>query len=383
MTQTLQRVCLVGCLGRLGLTGPRVAAAAATPSRSPSELREPHEPAGLLVPQAEAQAGEAASEGQGIRRTQLGCGVDAALKLVVGDARPKVAHNRRAAWQLINTGVPYLVLFASLMEAIRRGASVWLCLALAVPASAFMVRLFVLFHDCVHGSFVGSARHCRIIGRALGVLVLTPYGNWRYHHLTHHATAGDLDRRNTGDIWTLTVEEYRRATLWQRLSYRIFRLPPVMFGLGPLVLFLFLHRLPGANPTRARTWSVLGTNAVVVAVGAAWCLAFGVKAYLAAQLAVLLLGGAGGVWLFYVQHQFSPSYWSRHERWDVVRAALEGSSYYKLPKLLQWFSASIGLHHVHFSNLRKPWTQAGRRTCPSLAAAARAPPALVSTLSTT
>ncbi|HEY3448234.1 MAG TPA: fatty acid desaturase [Myxococcales bacterium] len=252
---------------------------------------------------------------------------------------------RKAAWQLANTVVPYLLLLGSMLELARRGSPLWGLLVL--PAAGFLVRAFGLFHDCVHGSFVGDARLCRIIGRSLGVLVFTPYGNWRHFHLGHHASAGDLDRRNTGDIWTLTVEEYRRGSRWQRLNYRAFRSPLVMFGLGPLTLFLFIHRLPGTRPDRRRIWSVLTTNLAIGTFVVAACLVFGVRAYLLVQLAVFVVGGGFGVWLFYVQHQFSPSYWARNADWSPMRAALEGSSYYKLPKVLQWLSANIGLHHLH------------------------------------
>ncbi|MGC4118707.1 MAG: fatty acid desaturase [Myxococcales bacterium] len=273
---------------------------------------------------------------------------------VSGLRRYEAPSSRRAAWQLSNTVVPYLLLFFSLMEALRRGAPAGVSFVLAVGAGGFLVRLFGLFHDCVHGSFVADQRLCRLIGVALGVLVLTPFGNWRYFHLAHHATAADLDRRNTGDIWTLTVDEYWRAPRWQRFKYRVFRSPAVMFGLGPLVLFLLIHRLPGSRPSRARIVSALGTDAALLVVAMVLGSRFGLRAYLLAQLSVLLVGATAGVWLFYVQHQFSPSYWSRHGEWSPLRAALEGSSYYKLPKVLQWFSASIGLHHVHHLRPRMP-----------------------------
>ncbi len=260
----------------------------------------------------------------------------------------------KAAWQLTNTVGPYLGLMASMLWMARRGTPLWLTLMLTVPAAGFLVRMFILFHDCVHGSFLGNVRMRALVGRILGVLVFTPYTNWRHFHLGHHASAGDLDRRDIGDIWTLTVEEYRHCSRWQRTRYRLFRSPVVMFGLGALALFMLINRLPGSKPTRPRILSAMGTNLAIVAMGAVASATFGLKTYLLIQLPVLCLGGTFGVWLFYVQHQFSPSYWARHARWSPLQAALEGSSYFKLPKVLQWFSGSIGLHHVHHLRPRIP-----------------------------
>jgi acyl-lipid omega-6 desaturase (Delta-12 desaturase) len=225
--------------------------------------------------------------------------------------------------------------------------SYWITLALAVPAAGFLVRIFIIFHDCGHGSFFRSARANRFWGVVTGILTYTPYQQWRHDHAVHHATSGDLDRRGTGDIWTLTVQEYRESPARTRFAYRLVRNPIVLFVLAPMYVFLLQYRLPtrGAGPRERR--SVLGMNLTLLAIVVLMSLTVGLKSFVLIQLPISMLATAAGVWLFYVQHQFEGAYWKRRESWDFIGAALNGSSFYKLPKVLQWFSGNIGFHHIH------------------------------------
>ena len=237
---------------------------------------------------------------------------------------------------------------------IRRGLPWWTTIALAVPAAGFMVRLFIIMHDCTHSSFLRSRRAERVLGRILGVIAFTPFGEWRHSHLGHHATSGDLDRRGIGDVWTMTVREYAAATRSKRLLYRVTRTPLLMLLFGPFFIFLWGNRIPPSAATRERVMSVVYTDLAIAAIVVAASLTIGLETYLAIQAPVLLIGGAWGIWLFYVQHQFEPSYWVRGQDWSPIPAALQGSSYFKLPKVLQWFSGNIGLHHVHHLRPRIP-----------------------------
>ncbi len=259
----------------------------------------------------------------------------------------------RAAAELLETFIPYLVLNAFMVMAVRRGHPV-VALALSGPAAAFLVRVFVIFHDCCHGSFFSSRRLNRIVGYAAGLLTLTPFDKWQRSHAEHHASAGDLDRRGVGDVWTLTTTEYQAATAPKRLLYRVFRNPFVMFGAGPAIVFVLGNRVFDAGATRRERFSVHFTNAGLVTslLVAHWTI--GLPTLMLIQLPTLFLAGAVGVWLFYVQHQFEDVYWARRGAWEPTRAALEGSSYYKLPKVLQWFTGSIGLHHIHHVQPRIP-----------------------------
>lgn len=260
----------------------------------------------------------------------------------------------RAAWQLSNSFVPYVATMAIMYLLMRRGLPWWTTIPLAVPAAGFMVRLFILMHDCIHSSFLPSQRANRILGRILGVLVFTPFGEWGHSHLGHHATSGDLDRRGIGDVWTMTVREYAAASRAERFRYRVTRDPALMLLFGPFLVFLVGTRIPPRRAAPSRVLSVVYTNLAIAAVVVAAALTIGLKAYLLIQLPVLFFGGAWGIWLFYVQHQFAPSYWARHAGWSPTEAALLGSSYYKLPKVLQWFSGNIGLHHLHHLRPRIP-----------------------------
>jgi omega-6 fatty acid desaturase (delta-12 desaturase) len=253
----------------------------------------------------------------------------------------------KAIWQLVNTLVPYVGLWGLMVYTVRQGMSYWITLALAVVAAALLVRVFIFFHDCGHGSFFASPRANKILGYVCGILTFTPYDDWRRSHATHHATAGNLDRRGVGDVWTLTVEEYLAAPRGKRLSYRLIRNPLVMFGLGPAYMFLIAQRFPHRNAKKRERTSVVITDLAILAIVVVASLTIGFGTYLSIQLPVIVIAGTVGLWLFYVQHQFEGVYWARQEVWDPIRAALQGSSYYKLPKVLQWFTGNIGLHHIH------------------------------------
>jgi acyl-lipid omega-6 desaturase (Delta-12 desaturase) len=260
----------------------------------------------------------------------------------------------RAVAELLETFTPYVVLNVVMVLMVGGGHPL-LALALTLPAAAFLVRVFIVFHDCCHGSFFRSRRANRITGYVAGMLTLTPYDRWQREHAEHHATVGDLDRRGVGDVWTLTTTEYQAATKGRRLFYRVFRHPFIMFGIGPALLFLIGYRFSGSGHGRRERFSVYFTNAGIVAAFLVAYLTIGLPTLLLIQLPTLLLAGAAGVWLFYVQHQFDDVYWARHEAWDPMKAALEGSSYYQLPKVLQWGTGSIGLHHIHHVQPRIPF----------------------------
>jgi len=232
--------------------------------------------------------------------------------------------------------------------------SPWLTLVLAVPAAGFLMRIFVIFHDCGHGSFFKSTRANDIVGIIAGILVFTPYYYWRHAHAVHHGTSGDLDRRGVGDMWTMTVKEYQTASPLRRLLYRAFRQPVILFGIGPVFIFAFFQRLPmQSRPGRERN-SVHGTNLALLAILVLAWSTIGLPAYLLVQIPVLMLGSSVGVWLFYQQHQFEDTTWERHQEWDYFTAAMYGSSFYKLPRLLQWFTGNIGFHHIHHLDARIP-----------------------------
>jgi omega-6 fatty acid desaturase (delta-12 desaturase) len=254
----------------------------------------------------------------------------------------------------VNTFVPYVGLWVLMVYTVKTGMSYWITLALAVVAAAFLVRIFIFFHDAGHGSFFGSSRANAVLGYISGILAFTPYHSWRRAHALHHATAGNLDRRGAGDVWTMTVEEYRAAPLRTRMAYRIYRNPLVMLGLGPVSSFLITQRFFGKRDKRRERTSVLVTNLAILFIIVLASLTIGFGTYAAIQLPVILIAGAAGIWLFYVQHQYEGVYWARDDEWNATRAALEGSSYYKLPKVLQWLTGNIGLHHIHHLRPRIP-----------------------------
>jgi acyl-lipid omega-6 desaturase (Delta-12 desaturase) len=254
---------------------------------------------------------------------------------------------KRSVWQLASTAVYFVVGWTLTYFSLR--VSYWLTLALAVPTAFMLVRLFIIQHDCGHGSFFRSSKFADLVGTVIGVFTLTPYHYWKRAHAIHHATSGNLDHRGFGDIDTLTVEEYRTLSRWGRFKYRVYRHPAILFGVGPVYLFVVEYRIPTIAP---RGWSrerrsILINNVGLVAVVAIMFWLIGAWALLAVHVPVLIISCTAGVWLFYVQHQFDRTYWERDGRWTYETAALEGSSYYKLPKLLQWLTGNIGIHHVH------------------------------------
>jgi omega-6 fatty acid desaturase (delta-12 desaturase) len=233
-------------------------------------------------------------------------------------------------------------------------ASVWITIPLALLAGGFLVRIFIIFHDCGHGSFFKSRRANDILGIVTGLLCFSSYYHWRWEHAVHHSTAGDLDRRGTGDVWTLTVQEYLEASRWKRFSYRLARNPLILFLVAPVCLFLLIERFPSAKAPQRERLSVYWTNLLLLGMIVGLGYVFGFRAYLLLQLLLVVVAGSAGVWLFYVQHQFEDVYWERGQNWDYAQAALQGSSYYKLPKVLQWFSGNIGFHHIHHLSPRIP-----------------------------
>ncbi len=263
-------------------------------------------------------------------------------------------NHRKALWQLVNTFVPYFGLWILMIYTAESGSPYWVTLALAVLASTLLARIFIFFHDAGHGSFFASSKANTALGYVTGVLTFTPYHSWRRAHALHHATAGNLDRRGVGDVWTMTVEEYRTAPRRTRIAYRVYRNPVILFGVGPAASFLIAQRFPqkGAKP-RERN-SVLITDLAILAIIVLASLTIGLDTYALIQLPIILIGGALGIWLFYVQHQYEGVYWARDGKWDATKAALEGSSYYKLPRVLQWFTGNIGLHHIHHLRPRIP-----------------------------
>lgn len=240
--------------------------------------------------------------------------------------------------------------------------SYWLCALLAIPAGGFLVRLFLIQHDCGHGSFFHTRFLNNLVGRALGIITLTPYELWRHKHALHHAGSGNLDTRGVGDIDTLTVREYQGLSFLGRLRYWLYRHPVVMFGIGPAYIFLLQHRLPVSVMNRGwKPWvSALATNVGIALVAVAMMWLVGVEPFLVVQLPVTVLAATIGIWLFYVQHQFEGTQWSEEDEWNRHEAALHGSSFYDLPPVLHWFTANIGIHHIHHLNSRIPFYRLGK-----------------------
>jgi omega-6 fatty acid desaturase (delta-12 desaturase) len=259
---------------------------------------------------------------------------------------------KRAVWQLVNTYGPLVLLWCLIYYTLP--ISWWIALPLAALGGAFLVRVFIIFHDCGHGSFLKSRRANDIVGFISGMLTFTPYHHWRWEHSIHHATAGHLDKRGTGDVWTMTVQEYLEASRWKRFAYRLARNPLVLFLIAPLYLFIIWQRFPSKDASKRERHSVYWMNLAILGMAAFLSSIFGVKMYLLLQLIMIGVAACSGVWLFYVQHQFEGVYWERGDDWDYTAAALQGSSFYKLPKILQWFSGNIGYHHIHHLSAKIP-----------------------------
>jgi omega-6 fatty acid desaturase (delta-12 desaturase) len=270
--------------------------------------------------------------------------------------RYREPNRTRGIVELTITALPLAALWAAAWYLYSLGWW-WASLLVAIPASGFMVRLFMIQHDCSHGSFFPRRWANDWVGRVLGVITMTPYDFWRRTHAAHHATSGNLDRRGLGDVDVLTVDEYFALSRWGRLRYRLYRNPIVLFGLGPGYLFLLRQRLPfGLIRAGWRPWiSTQATNAAIVVVATILISLIGVDAFFLVHLPIILLAATAGVWLFYVQHQFESTFWSGNPDWDVHQAALHGSSYYDLPTPLRWITANIGIHHVHHLCSRIPY----------------------------
>ncbi|PFV82403.1 fatty acid desaturase [Bacillus sp. AFS059628] len=255
-------------------------------------------------------------------------------------------------WQLINTVVPFILLWYLAYKSLS--VSYLLALVPSLLAAGFMTRIFIIFHDCTHYSFFKSRRANRIVGTCMGVLTLFPFDQWGHEHAIHHATSGNLDKRGTGDIWTLTVDEYVAAPFRLRLAYRLYRNPFVMFGLGPIYVFLLKNRFNRKGARQKERMNTYLTNIIIVAVVAILCWAIGWQSFLLVHGTIFLIAGSVGIWLFYVQHTFEDSYFEEDKDWEYVKAAVEGSSFYKLPKILQFLTGNIGFHHVHHLSPRVP-----------------------------
>jgi omega-6 fatty acid desaturase (delta-12 desaturase) len=275
--------------------------------------------------------------------------------LVQAIARYREPNHWRSVIEILLTIVPFVLLWLLMWLAL--GVGYWLYLLLAVPAGGFLVRLFMIQHDCGHGAFFRDRRINDWVGRVIGVLTLTPYDFWRRSHAIHHAGSGNLDRRGIGDVDTLTVDEYLARSRWGRLCYRLYRHPLVMFGVGPAYLFFLRHRLPvGFMRAGWRPWlSTMTTNLGIAILAAIAIRTMGLGAFLLVQVPIMLIGASLGVWLFYVQHQFEATSWDHSSAWNVHDAALHGSSHYDLPVVLRWFTANIGMHHVHHLSSRIPF----------------------------
>jgi len=254
--------------------------------------------------------------------------------------------------QLLNTLIPFVVLWYLAYKSLA--ISYILTLALAIFAAGFLVRIFIIFHDCCHYSFFKNRRANKIVGTITGVITIFPFSQWQHDHSVHHATSSNLDKRGTGDIWMLTVDEYLAASPLQRLGYRLYRNPFIMFGLGPIYNFLLKNRFNRKGARLNERLNTYLTNISIVLLYSLICWQIGWEAFLLVQLPIFLISGAAGIWLFYVQHTFEDSYFEADDNWEYVKAAVEGSSFYKLPKPLQWITGNIGYHHVHHLSPRVP-----------------------------
>lgn len=255
-------------------------------------------------------------------------------------------------WQVANSLLPYLALWGAMYHSLK--ASYWLTLLLSVLAAGFLVRIFIIFHDCGHGSFFRTENLNRLVGIPLGLLVFTPYHRWHRDHFIHHSTVGNLDKRGIGDVETLTVKEYQKLTKWGKLKYRVYRHPIFLFGFAPIILFLVLYRMPKTYMNfKQRLYLHLSNIAIVISI-IAMMLWIGWREYILIQLPIIYIASIAGVWLFYVQHQFDKVVWKRSQDWNYQTVALQGSSFLKLPLVLQWFSGNIGYHHIHHLSPRIP-----------------------------
>ncbi|MDC3414033.1 fatty acid desaturase [Terrihalobacillus insolitus] len=269
------------------------------------------------------------------------------------NVKPYESSNTKSGiMQLVNTIPTFFLLWFLAYQSLS--VSIWLTLGLTIVAAGFVVRIFIIFHDCTHQSYFKNKKANRYLGTVTGIITHFAFEKWKRSHSIHHATSGNLDKRGTGDIWVMTVEEYVSASAWERVAYRLYRNPIVMFGLGPIYLFFIENRFNRKGAKRKERLNTYLINFSIAAIYAMLIWGIGWQAFLMVQLPILFVSGALGIWLFYVQHQFEDSYFENEDEWDYVKAAVDGSSYYKLPKIMQWMTGSIGFHHVHHLSPRVP-----------------------------
>lgn len=258
----------------------------------------------------------------------------------------------RSIWQIVNSVIPYIMMWYLMYRSLQY--SYLITLLLSLFACGFLIRIFIIFHDCGHGSFFSSIKANKTVGMIMGFLSFTPYYIWHNQHRIHHATAGNLDKRGIGDVWTMTVSEYQKSSRRDRFFYRAFRNPFIMFTFGPVLVIFIQNRFSNKKMSRKEKLNVYLTNVIVLMMATLISLLIGFKAYLMIQLPILLISHSIGIWLFYIQHQFDETSWVRDPSWDYKTAAIENCSYLKLPAVLQWFTGNIGFHHVHHLGSRIP-----------------------------
>ncbi|MFH0975968.1 MAG: fatty acid desaturase [Spirochaetota bacterium] len=269
--------------------------------------------------------------------------------------KPYANHDiRRAVFYILTSFVPYLAIVAIMFLMLMRGYPYWIILVVSIFAVGFYVRTFIIFHDCSHTSFINSKKICTILGLFCGVLTFTPFFDWQRNHGIHHATVSNLDKRGTGDVWTMTLDEYKASNFRVRLSYRLFRNPIFLFIIAPVFLFVIVYRFPQKSTRKKDYFSIIFTDIILVFIVITMHYTVGIKNYIAVQLPVIFIATSVGVWLFYIQHQFEDVYWAHGEKWDLISAALKGASFYNLPGALSWFTGNIGYHNLHHMNPRIP-----------------------------
>jgi len=255
-------------------------------------------------------------------------------------------------WQVINSFVPYLLLWVLMVYSLKY--SYWITLALSMIAAGFLVRIFIIFHDCGHKSFFKSKKLNHVVGIIAGGFAFTPYHKWHYEHLVHHRTVGNLDKRGVGDVMTWTVEDFKNSPKKKQLFYRLYRNPVIMLIIVPFFVNTLINRIPNKKlSTRINLLVHLTTLVLIIAITLV-CLLIGFKTFVLIQIPVMVFASDFGLWLFYVQHQFKDVVWERTDNWDYTTISMYGASYLKFPKILQWFSGNIGFHHMHHLSSKIP-----------------------------
>lgn len=269
--------------------------------------------------------------------------------------KPYTAPSKgRVFWQIVNTVVPYFGFIYLMYYLLSTGVHFLLVLPLSILPAFLLVRIFIFFHDCTHSSFLRSRKWMSFWGHIFGVLAFTPYNKWKREHIEHHRTVGNIDKRGVGDVWTMTVSEYEASGFWKRLGYKLYRNPFVLFAIGPFYLFVIHERLPINLKTKGDWFSWAFTNLAIVGIITLVSMTIGFQYYAMIQLPIIFFASTAGVWMFFVQHQYEDVYWEHTEDWDIISASMEGSSVYKLPRLLDWATGYIGYHNLHHINARIP-----------------------------